>query len=414
MTMISTEQLKQIASTCKTPAFLFDAGEVRSRAGKIKQILNDGIKEGQIGFCYSIKANPFLIPYLTDCVNAFEVCSPGELSICKFHQIPAEKIIYSGVNKGMADLREAICYSKTAEGSDRPVRLITAESIKHYEMIRRITEETGIAVKVILRLSSKNQFGMDESDIEAVLEKNRNCTGIDIVGLHYFAGTQRTKLKHQQQELSMLTELIDKLRSAYDLPLPILEYGPGLPFPYFADEERTDTLLPLKELAPDLQNVQKTCSLTVEMGRFLASSCGYYFTSVVDVKTSFDHRWCILDGGINHVNYLGSMMGLKVPVIRVLSDTKDPAPVISQALCGSLCTTADVLVRSFDAPALKEGDILVFENIGAYSITEGLNLFLSRDMPTVLISGNGQITAVREALPTWKLNTTKGTMESNA
>ncbi|MCR5268212.1 MAG: diaminopimelate decarboxylase [Lachnospiraceae bacterium] len=412
--MISTEQLKQIADCCKTPAFLFDAAEVRARAGKIRQILNDGVTEGQIGLCYSIKANPFLIPYLTDCVNAFEVCSPGELSICKFHQIPAEKIIYSGVNKELTDIREAVCYAKTADGSDRPVRLITAESVKHYELIRRVAEETGIGVKIILRVSSKNQFGMDVSDIEAVLEKNRGCTRTDIAGLHYFAGTQRMKLKHQQEELAMLKALVEKLRASFDLPLPLLEYGPGLPFPYFADEDRSDTLLPLKDLTADLQDIHATCSLTVEMGRFLASSCGYYFTSVVDVKTSFDHRWCILDGGINHVNYLGSMMGLKVPVIRVLSDTPDTAPIISQALCGSLCTTADVLVRSFDAPALKEGDKLVFENIGAYSVTEGLNLFLSRDMPSVFISGNGQITKVREGLPTWRINTTKGTMESNA
>ncbi len=411
--MISTEQLKQIAENYATPAFFFDAAEVRARAGRIKQILNEGCTDQQIGLCYSIKANPFLIPYLSDCVNAFEVCSPGELMICKHLHIPAEKIIYSGVHKDPADTKEAVCYSENEDGSFRPVRLLTAESVRHYDQIKRIVTETGQSVKVILRLSSKNQFGMDPADMEYLLEKNRDCALIDIAGIHYFAGTQRTKLKHQKQELLMLKELIETLREKYDLPLPMLEYGPGLPFPYFTDEDRTDTLLPLKELCQDLKEIHATASLTVEMGRFLASSCGYYLTSVVDVKSSFDHRWCILDGGINHVNYLGSMMGLKVPVIRVLKNDPEESEVVHQALCGSLCTTADVLVRDLEAPALSVGDVLVFENIGAYSVTEGLNLFLSRDMPSVLIADHGQISMVREALPTWQLNTVSTGRKTN-
>ena len=76
----------------------------------------------------------------------------------------------------------------------------------------------------------------------------------------------------------------------------------------------------------------------------------------------------------------------------------------TQTLCGSLCTTNDVIVRSYKGNELNIGDVLVFCNIGAYSITEGLNLFLSRNMPVVLIRRDGIITKVRDVFETWKLN----------
>ncbi len=79
----------------------------------------------------------------------------------------------------------------------------------------------------------------------------------------------------------------------------------------FEGEDFSDTLKPVKELADDLIESASYSDLTIEMGRFIASSCGYYISKVCDVKEAYDNIWCILDGGINHMNYLGQMMGMK-------------------------------------------------------------------------------------------------------
>ena len=68
------------------------------------------------------------------------------------------------------------------------------------------------------------------------------------------------------------------------------------------------------------------------------------------------------------------------------------ASVQDWTLCGSLCTTNDVLVRSMPLAGLCPGDLLVFENTGAYSVTEGLGLFLSRDLPQVILWQNARRT----------------------
>ncbi|MCR5686431.1 MAG: alanine racemase [Lachnospiraceae bacterium] len=378
-----------IAKEYGTPAFVFDEDELLSRALAIKELL------GTASFCYSIKANPFLIPALSGVVGHFEVCSPGELEICRTLGVAPEKIIYSGVMKRPSDIRDALAYG---------VGLITAESERHFDMICSEAASLGKTPDVILRFSSKNQFGMSLEDIEKILEKP--CPGVNITGLHYFAGTGRRQIKKQREELTALTDMISDLNGKYGRNLNMLEYGPGLPFPYFEDEDGSDTLHLLKELAPDLAGAAGKCTLSVEMGRFLASSCGYYITSICDIKRSFGTNWIITDGGINHVNYLGQMMGMKVPVIMHLHLGDEPSGSEDgiYTICGALCTANDVLVRELSLSGPAFGDILVFSNIGAYSVTEAPALFLSRDMPCVIAHRGGSLRLLRGSVQSWKIN----------
>ena len=74
-------------------------------------------------------------------------------------------------------------------------------------------------------------------------------------------------------------------------------------------------------------------------------------------------------------------------------------------LCGSLCTINDILVKQLPAQDLQAGDLVVFHNAGAYCMTEGMSLFLSHDLPLVLIqTPQGSVLPVRPAAATWPLN----------
>ena len=389
MLMIDNRDLYRLFDSYSTPAYVFDENEVAERAGKIRDILKCG------SLCYSIKANPFLIPALLPVVNYFEVCSPGELSICESLSVPGEKIIYSGVHKETDDIIRALKYNAA---------IITAESVRQFNLICEAANDTGTCPDVILRLSSKNQFGMSLEDIGYIL--SHPCEQVKITGLHYFAGTGRKQNKKRIEELEMLSAATDDLRERYGCSLPLLEYGPGLPYPYFSDEDFSDTLSPLHELMPYLEKISGKCDLSVEMGRFIASSCGYYITGVCDIKRSSDNNWCIVDGGINHLNYLGQMMGMKTPVIRHYrnEDVIDDSNGITYSVCGSLCTANDVLVRSILLDDLQIKDKLVFMNAGAYSVTESMGLFLSRNLPRVILYRDGIAKSVRDDMETWRIN----------
>ena len=208
----------------------------------------------------------------------------------------------------------------------------------------------------------------------------------------------------------MLKEFITGLREKYDLPIPKLEYGPGLPVPYFEGEDFSDTLLPLKELLPALLKASEWAEVTVEMGRFFAASCGTYLTTVTDLKDAEDAHIAILDGGIHQLTYVGQMMGMKVPRLSLpyrsgVEDTEKQ----HYMLCGSLCTTGDVLIRDVELPRLQIGDVLAFENVGAYTVTEGIGLFLSHALPSIYLYDEGReggetLLLARGPLPTSVLN----------
>ena len=182
-----------------------------------------------------------------------------------------------------------------------------------------------------------------------------------------------------------------------------IEYGPGMAADYFVPPYEEKDAETLREVGELLQRFNKKRPLSVEMGRFLASSCGTYLTSVADIKNNLGTSYVICDGGINHLKYYGQTMAMQVPPITLLTGDGDYDH--SYTLCGSLCTTADLLVRKVTLPELRLGDVLAFGRCGAYTITEGTVLFLSRTMPRVLLSSekNG-IRLMRDFLDTYKLN----------
>ena len=354
-----------------TPSFIFNVSYLKKRVKQIKEILGE-----KIHLCYSIKANPFLIPTMLESVEKLEVCSPGELLICERLNVPGEKIIYSGVNKTLDDIEEAV---KNNSG------IYTAESILHVELLNQVGNEFSKRLPVLLRLNAGSQFGMSKEDLFSVIENRNKYSNIEIVGIHFFAGTQRKKIDKQKKELVMLKELYEEIFEKYNLKLQKLEYGPGLPVPIFEADNFDDTLQPMKELAENLKEVTTWTELTIEMGRFYVTEIGYYLTTVMDQKSNEGINYSILDGGMNHLNYFGQIMGMKIPVIKHLKEKNIEKNEKDWSLCGSLCTTADVIVRQVKMKDLERNDILAFCNVGAYSITEGIYLFLSRMMPRVIL-----------------------------
>lgn len=148
--------------------------------------------------------------------------------------------------------------------------------------------------------------------------------------------------------------------------------------------------------------------LGIEMGRFLAASCGKYYTQVKDLKSTGDANYAILDGGIHHLNYFGQRMAMQVPPIsiyRAAGVELTQLPDIDYTLCGSLCTVADVLVREVKLKKLELGDVLEFGHCGAYSVTEAPALFLSRQLPAIYAySKEYGYECLREHIPAAEIN----------
>ena len=390
---IDRNELLYVAQEYGTPSFVLDEGAFQSRMRAVQDIAGENV-----ALCFAIKANPFFIPAACAVARRLEVCSPGELDICKALGVDPAMIVFSGVNKTPASVRDA---------ADFGVGVMTAESLKHVALIEAEGASRGEVLDVLLRLNAGSQFGMSRADLLWVIERRAEYPHVNIVGVHYFANTQRKRVKHQLRELGMLMELFDEVRESHGFELQRLEYGPGLAVPLFDDDDFSDTLAPMREMRDSLLEVAARVDLTVEMGRFFAAECGAYLTSVNDVKSNEDIEYCIVDGGINHLNFVGNTMGMKTPVACNLSAlSRGDDGEREWCVCGSLCANADVLARALPLTALREGDVLAFENAGAYSVTEGVYLFLSRTMPRIIMrKEDGSYALARDFVETSVVNT---------
>lgn len=371
-----------------TPCYVYDIDILKKRIDDIKNELPG------IPLTFSIKANSFVLNSITEEVSHVEVCSPGELHICKALSLSPDKIIYSGVMKEETDIREAITYG---------VHILTAESKRHYTLISNVAQELGKTVNVILRISSDNQFGMDPDDIYEIVLNREVHNNVHLFGFHYYSGTQKKKIKQIESDIETIENVVNTCKNKYGFEPELVEYGPGLAVEYFKENgDEIDNEL-LKTVAPFIRDFAERVPLGIEMGRFIVSSCGSFFSSVKDIKTNYGIQYVILDGGIHHLKYFGQIMAMHSP--QLVQTPKRDGERQKYCLSGSLCTVADVLVKEAELHELQIDDIIEFKKCGAYSLTEASSLFLSRDMPAVYLRENEILKEVRGIVKSSEINT---------
>lgn len=407
--MVGVNELKEIAIKCGTPSYIFDTDELCARIDAMQQILGCGVT-----VCYAMKANPFLISVLDKKLDKFEVCSPGEFAICEKEGINREKIVLSGVNKEKKDILYTM---KTGA-----VGIYTVESLNQLELINSCAVECGIKVKVLIRVTSGNQFGINERQVYEIADRKDELKGIIIEGIQCYSGTQKKKLSQIESEVVWLQAIAHTCEAEHGVKLNEIEYGPGLSVDYFVtdkcDAMNTD-FEELKEFAAMIKEMSEKFNVTLEMGRYIAATCGILISRIADMKMNDTTRYAIIDSGINHINYYGQAMAMKKPRCEFIpmeytegfaDGAAHEVEVYSQGvqpynICGSLCTVGDVIVKNLELKDAKIGDMIAFYNIGAYSVTEGIYLFLSRRMPAiVLYSNKNGYRVIRKSVETFLIN----------
>ncbi len=392
---MNLNKLRELLPEVGTPSYIFDLDEFAKRAALVKEYFGE-----TIGLCFSIKANPFVLGRLPETFDKIEVCSPGELTVCERTGADMSTVIFSGVNKGYADVERA---------ADDNVGTFTAESPLHLELINDAGVRRGKVFPLLLRVTDikgGSQFGMNEECTLDIIKRRDEYKGVKIVGLHYFTGTAKRKAKPIERECDYLMDLVARIKNDLGFTVERIEYGTGLAVDYFSDNADAEEEERLASISGKLQELAKVAELTVEMGRFFAAPCGYYLTKVVDTKTNFDINYAIVDGGMNQVKYNGQLQGMQIPEILHMTDRETQGEEKPWTLCGSICTTADILARNAMFTDLQVGDILVFCRTGAYSCMEGISTFLSRELPVIAeYSEKEGLRILRKMLYSDELNT---------
>ena len=142
----------------------------------------------QVNIYYAMKANP--LPDSCRCPGSRRPGGlfPGEYAICRRACVPAQKIVLSGVNKEESHIRSVM--------AEQGAGTYTAESLNQLRLLEACAGAAGrTGVRVLLRLTSGNQFGMDEEGYPRPQSVIGLLSPSDLAGLQYHSGTQKREWK---------------------------------------------------------------------------------------------------------------------------------------------------------------------------------------------------------------------------
>ncbi len=370
--------------------YVFDIKKLKDRVEYLKKSLPESVR-----LCYAVKANTFIIGALSGIIDRFEICSPGESEICQKLGVPDGDMVISGVYKTPSVIEDM--------AANHRGRTYTVESMTQLRLLRELSEKYDLTLPVLLRLTNGSQFGINEGEIFDIITDRERYPKLDILGLQFFSGTQKTSIKKLKREIDRLDSLILRLESELNFKVRRLEYGPGFPTAYFSDENIDEGEL-FSGFSNLINCMEAKTDITLELGRSIAAGCGSYYTHIVDIKRNAGQNYILVDGGMHQLVYFGQHMAMRMPHLRLVGGAA--AAEEEWNICGSLCSMNDIMAKQVPLPPVKIGDLLCFENTGAYCMTEGISLFLSRELPAVYLKNeDGTFSRVRQAVETAPFNT---------
>jgi len=357
------------------PCYFYDEAQFINNISRFRALFRD-----DINLLFSVKANPFLTEVALNNADGIEICSAGELFHATSSNADPQKIIFGGVCKEETDLEDAIKYG---------IRKFSIESLSQLMLLEKVAVKYRIGINAILRISAGNQFGMSINDIKDCLTKS--LISISIVGVHYYPGTMRLTERDIDNDFAAFQRVLDKLG---EYNITEIEYGGGIGFDYYGD---TDHWVIAERLASNLNNMANKFRIIYEAGRILAADAGFYVTRVVDIKENEGRSFVIVNGGRHHFTYYGGIakLGKKQPRISIVQ-SHQTNKIVKYTIVGALCNAGDILVNDVEIPIVTEGDYIIFHNAGAYCVTEGTTLFLSRDIPAIFFMHNNTLEISRQ------------------
>lgn len=404
--------IRRAAARFGTPLYLYDFEVIAARVRALRAALGP-----RFTLAYAVKANPSLavLSFFFERGLGADVASRGELLAVRRAGCPPSKILSTGPAKTDADLEALVRAGVSiihAEGEWELERLekMGRRSGKRIPVGLRLNPPWGMAEKrVIIGGPGAKKFGFDLKSAERVLRMRKSggrhrFPNLDFCGFQVFNASNVLDARLLVENTRHVLSLALSLSKKYDVPLLSVDFGGGFGVPYAASEKHLDLRVlgrGLEEIARrvELEPRLRRARLVFEPGRFLVAEAGMYVTRVLGTKRSRGVDYVLIDGGIHH--FLRPVLLGTPHRVRLIpeSESRPRLPHSlskkSLVLSGPLCTSLDVLHSSAGLPLPARGDLLAFENAGAYGFTESMPLFLSHGWPAEVGVSKGRLALLR-------------------
>ena len=384
--------IESLARTHGTPLFVYS-----------KQWMLDALAAYQRGFagrdaliCYAMKANSSL-GLLKLFVNAgcgLDLVSGGELARALAVGCDPAKIIFSGVGKTKAEMRQAL---------DAGIACFNVESEDELDVLDAVALSAGLRAPVSLRINPNvdpkthpyistglkgNKFGIAHDRALHAYQHAAALPGLRVVGIDCHIGSQITEASPYLDAMERVLDLVAAVDAA-GIRLHHIDFGGGLGIDYNNDTPpAADALWKQLLTRVDARGFGDR-KLVIEPGRSLVGNAGVCVTEVLYTKPGEDKNFCIIDAAMND---------LPRPAMYQAFHAIEPAiqrggAATTYDVVGPICESGDWIGRDRELD-VRPGDLLAVLSAGAYCMSMSSNYNSRGRAAEVLVSGT-QATLIR-------------------
>jgi diaminopimelate decarboxylase len=382
--------LAEIARAVATPCYVYSAGLVRTRYGRLAAALAGS----RHGIHYALKANSTLgLVHLIRGLGASADCnSIGEIEVALAAGFTPGQIVFTGVGKSGAEIARAV---------ELGLKAINAESRGELERIDAESLRQGRRTRVALRVNPdvdakshphistgmrRNKFGVPIGEARALLAEMAARPGLDVVGIHVHVGSQITTLEPLSRAAERMIALAAEVK-ADGVGLEHLDLGGGLGISYDGgaepDVEAYAAVVTAAARATGL-------ALIVEPGRWLTGNAGALLSEIIDMKPAPDddtppdrpaRQFVVLDAGMTDL-MRPALYGAVHRIVRVEAAAGAAVPC---DIVGPVCESSDAFLGDRTLVAPEVGALVAILDAGAYGAAMGSNYNRRPLAPEVLV-----------------------------
>ena len=339
--------------------------------------------------CYAMKANSnqSVLRTLARLGAGADVVSGGELKRARAAGIPASKILFSGVGKTEAELRQALA---------EDILCINVESEPELELLSKLASETGRTAPISIRINpdvdakthakistgkSENKFGIPLSRAREVYARAAKLPGIKVTGVDTHIGSQITDLGPLEDAFKLMVDFVATLR-ADGHTISHVDFGGGLGIPYEHDLPNPPEP---SVYAAMVKRVTKGIDATLifEPGRLIVGNAGILVARVIYVKHGDAKNFVVIDAAMNDL----IRPTLYEAHHDVLPVREDAARNFVADVVGPVCETGDYLALDRKMAEPKPGDLVAIMTAGAYGAVQSGSYNTRALVPEVLVNG---------------------------
>lgn len=383
--------LQRIADEVGTPVYVYSSATLERHF----KVFDEALAGLDHLVCFSVKAcsNLSVLRLLLGLGAGADIVSGGELARVLRAGGSADKVVFSGIGKTDAEMRQALeagvlAFNVESEPELRALSQVAASMGKTAPVSLRINPDVDAQTHPYISTGLKNnKFGIAAVRAFEVYQLARSLPGIEVVGVDCHIGSQLTKTTPFSDAMARLVDLVQRL-TAEGIAIRYLDIGGGLGIPYGQGDEAEppspaeygqavrEGLAPLADLG---------LTLICEPGRNIAGNAGVMLTRVLYDKIGEAKRFLIVDGAMNDL-VRPTLYGSFHPMQPVA-----PRPERERAVfdvVGPICESGDFLARDRDLQVLERGELLAIGAAGAYGFTMASNYNTRPRAAEVMVRGD--------------------------